>query len=137
MIHRAIYGSLERFTAIITEHYGGKWPFWLSPRQIMVIPVHPSGNAYALELQRVFHDAGFHAEADVGEGTMKYKIRSHQINAWNFTVVVGAEEEKARAVNIRNRDDVDSQSRGEMMSVEEALGRFKKLKESRAKDNKL
>uniref|UniRef100_A0A914VJA5 Threonyl-tRNA synthetase n=1 Tax=Plectus sambesii TaxID=2011161 RepID=A0A914VJA5_9BILA len=52
MIHRALLGSLERMIAILTENYGGKWPFWLSPRQAVVIPVHEALNEYAIELQK-------------------------------------------------------------------------------------
>lgn len=54
MIHRAIYGSFERFIAILTEHFAGKWPFWLSPRQVLVVPVMPAVNDYVLEVQKIF-----------------------------------------------------------------------------------
>lgn len=51
MIHRAVLGSLERMIAILTENYGGKWPFWLSPRQVMIVPVHPALDDYAVQLR--------------------------------------------------------------------------------------
>lgn len=56
MIHRAIYGSFERFIAILTEHFAGKWPFWLSPRQVLVVPVMPAVNDYVLEVQKMFRE---------------------------------------------------------------------------------
>lgn len=65
MIHRAICGSFERFIAILTEHFGGKWPFWLSPRQILIIPIVPTLNDYCVEVQKIFRAQGFHA--DIGE----------------------------------------------------------------------
>jgi threonyl-tRNA synthetase len=65
MIHRAIAGSFERFIAILTEHFGGKWPFWLSPRQVLVIPIVPALNDYCEEVQKIFRAQGFHA--DIGK----------------------------------------------------------------------
>lgn len=62
MIHRAIAGSFERFIAILTEHFGGKWPFWLSPRQILVIPIAPALNDYCEEVQKIFRAQGFHTD---------------------------------------------------------------------------
>ena len=84
MIHRAIYGSFERFMAILTEHFAGKWPFWLSPRQILVVPVMPSVNKYVLEVQSVFRDKGMHVDVDIGGNTMKKKILNGQMKQYNF-----------------------------------------------------
>ena len=84
MIHRAIYGSFERFIAILTEHFAGKWPFWLSPRQILVVPVMPSANDYVLEVQAIFREKGMHADSDVSGNTMQKKIRTGQLQGYNF-----------------------------------------------------
>ena len=84
MIHRAIYGSLERFIAILTEHYAGKWPFWLSPRQILVIPVMPAVNDYVFEVQKIFKANMMHVDVDVSGNTMKKKIRTGQLQQYNF-----------------------------------------------------
>jgi threonyl-tRNA synthetase len=84
MIHRAIYGSFERFIAILTEHFAGKWPFWLSPRQILIIPVMPSANDYVLEVQKLFRENQFHADVDIGGNTMQKKIRTGQLQQYNF-----------------------------------------------------
>lgn len=131
MIHRAILGSLERFLAIITESTGGKWPFWLSPRQIVVIPVAAPFKEYASEVAKTFWDAGLFAEADLSDNTLNKKIRNAQTAQWNFIMVVGAEEMKQQAVNIRNRDD-EVQGREETVTVADAKERLLRLKDEKA-----
>jgi len=131
MIHRAIQGSFERFIAILTEHFGGKWPFWLSPRQILVVPIMPSANDYVLEVQTLLRAQGFHADVDVSGNTIKKKILMGQTQQYNYIFVVGAEEKGARAVNIRDRDDQSSQQRGETVSLKEALERMEELRRSK------
>jgi threonyl-tRNA synthetase len=84
MIHRAILGSVERFIAILTEHFGGKWPFWLSPRQILVIPVMAAANGYVLEIQKLFRGKQMHVDVDTGANTMAKKIRTGQLQQYNF-----------------------------------------------------
>ncbi|KAJ5020721.1 hypothetical protein J3E73DRAFT_435319 [Bipolaris maydis] len=101
MIHRAIYGSFERFIAILTEHFA-----------VMVIPVMPSANDYVKEVQAVLRKNRFHADIDISGNTMQKKIRTAQLALYNFIMVVGAEEQQARAVNWRNRDDQETQQRG-------------------------
>ena len=68
IIHRAILGSLERCIAILCESFGGKWPFWLSPRQVKVVPVGPAFDAYAKDLANQLYAAGLEAEADANQG---------------------------------------------------------------------
>jgi len=132
MIHRAIYGSFERFIAILTEHFAGKWPFWLSPRQILVIPVMPAANDYAVEVQSIFRGRGMHADVDVSGNTMQKKIRTGQLQQYNYIFVVGAQEQESRTVNIRNRDDPASQAKGEMITLNEAIKMTEELRETRA-----
>lgn len=132
MIHRAIYGSFERFIAILTEHFAGKWPFWLSPRQILVVPVMPAVNDYVHELQSIFRAKGMHVDVDVSGNTMQKKIRTGQLQQYNFIFVVGAEEKSERKVNIRNRDDQATQQRGELVELDAAIEKLVALKESRA-----
>lgn len=84
MIHRAIVGSFERFMAILTEHFAGKWPFWLSPRQILVIPVMPAVNDYVEEVQRIFKDDKMHVDIDISGNTLQKKIRTGQLQQYNF-----------------------------------------------------
>jgi threonyl-tRNA synthetase len=84
MIHRAIIGSFERFIAILCEHFAGKWPFWLSPRQVLVIPVMKSAEDYVREIQSMFHKARMYVDIDVSGNTLPKKIRSGQLAQYNF-----------------------------------------------------
>lgn len=106
IVHRAILGSVERMIAILTENYAGKWPFWLSPRQIMVVPVGPAYDEYADKVRQRLHEAGFMAEADLDAGdTMNKKIRNAQLAQFNFILVVGEKERSSETVNVRTRDN--------------------------------
>ncbi|XP_038109362.1 threonine--tRNA ligase 1, cytoplasmic isoform X1 [Culex quinquefasciatus] len=123
IVHRAILGSVERMIAILTENYAGKWPFWLSPRQIMVVPVGPAYDEYADKVRLRLHDAGFMAEADLDAGdTMNKKIRNAQLAQFNFILVVGEKERSSETVNVRTRDN---KVHGEV-SVEELLVKLRR-----------
>ena len=84
MIHRAIVGSFERFMGILIEHFGGKWPFWISPRQVLVIPVTPVVNDYVEEVQALLRAQKMHADIDISGNTMQKKIRTGQLQQYNF-----------------------------------------------------
>lgn len=85
IIHRAILGSVERMIAILTESYAGKWPYWLSPRQAMVVPVMPQFNDYANEVKRKLWDADVMVECDLDSNdTLNKKIRNAQLAQFNF-----------------------------------------------------
>ncbi|RNF02349.1 putative threonyl-tRNA synthetase [Trypanosoma conorhini] len=105
MIHRAIFGSLERCIAILCEHYGGDWPLWLSPRQVIVVPVSLENAAYAAKVRDAFHADGFYADVDNGTATLDKKIRNAERARYNFILVVGQAETEAQTVNIRTRDN--------------------------------
>jgi threonyl-tRNA synthetase len=105
MIHRAIFGSMERCIAILCEHYGGKWPLWMSPRQVVVIPVSHIYNDYALKVKNHLHAEGFFADADVSAATLDRKIRNGEIAQYNFLLVVGQAEMDDESVNVRTRDN--------------------------------
>uniref|UniRef100_A0A287DC88 threonine--tRNA ligase n=1 Tax=Ictidomys tridecemlineatus TaxID=43179 RepID=A0A287DC88_ICTTR len=130
IIHRAILGSVERMIAILTENYGGKWPFWLSPRQVMVVPVGPTCDEYAQQVRQQFHDAKFMADIDLDPGcTLNKKIRNAQLAQYNFILVVGEKEKTSGTVNIRTRDN---KVHGER-TVSETIERLRQLKQSRSK----
>ncbi|KAL9111474.1 MAG: hypothetical protein Q9227_004152 [Pyrenula ochraceoflavens] len=137
MLHRAIVGSFERFIAILTEHFAGKWPFWLSPRQILVIPVFKAAHGYAEEVRKMFHDAFFYADVDLSGNTLQKKIALGQAEKYNFTIVVGAKEEETRTLNIRNRDDPSTQKLGSLVPLDEALYKMKLLRDERRIKNEL
>eukprot|EP00933_Yihiella_yeosuensis_P061117 TRINITY_DN63949_c0_g1_i1.p1 TRINITY_DN63949_c0_g1~~TRINITY_DN63949_c0_g1_i1.p1 ORF type:complete len:906 (+),score=260.86 TRINITY_DN63949_c0_g1_i1:82-2718(+) len=104
VIHRAILGSVERMSAILMEHYAGKWPLWLSPRQVMVVPVGEKFNDYARWVERQLIKYGYHAEAECSGKTLNKKVREAQLAQWNLVAVVGQSEMDALSVNVRSRD---------------------------------
>ena len=103
IIHRAILGSVERFTAVLIEHTGGKWPFWLSPRQISIVPVALKYLPYANSVAARLHGEGYFVDVDASHHTLNKKIREAQVEQYNYIVVVGEDEEGAGTVNIRTR----------------------------------
>ncbi|GAV53096.1 hypothetical protein ZYGR_0AI03780 [Zygosaccharomyces rouxii] len=137
MIHRAILGSVERMTAILTEHFAGKWPFWLSPRQILVVPVGVKYQPYAQEIRDKMHDAGFYADVDLSGNTLQKKVRNGQMLKYNFIFIVGEQEMNEKSVNIRNRDVMEQQGKNATVSVETVLEQLKKLKSDMRNDNVL
>lgn len=148
IIHRAILGSVERMIAILTESYAGKWPFWLSPRQAMVIPVGPNFDEYAVNVKDKLHAAGFMSEVDTDHGdTLNKKVRNAQLAQFNFILgrsylvfslicnvqltfslfaVVGEKERSSGTVNVRTRDNV---VHGEF-TLEDLIKKFSSLKEN-------
>ncbi|KAM9825952.1 threonine--tRNA ligase 1, cytoplasmic [Syngnathus typhle] len=128
IIHRAILGSVERMIAILTENYAGKWPLWISPRQVMVVPVNPSCDDYAKKVCKQFTDAGMMADVDLDSGCLlNKKIRNAQLAQYNFILVVGEKEKATSSVNVRTRDN---KVHGEV-SLEETMARLSLLKQAR------
>lgn len=91
--------------AILTEHFAAKWPFWLSPRQVMVVPISDKAADYALEVKASLRAAGFHVDADLRDLKMQKKVREAQISYYNYILVCGEKEKEARTVNVRTRDN--------------------------------
>lgn len=134
MIHRAIYGSFERMIAILTEHFFGKWPLWLSPRQVLVIPVGVKFNDYAQKVRDALYEAGFFADVDLGPNTLQKKVRSGQLQQYNYLFVVGDEEQTSNSVNVRKRDDANKH-RTETIALDEVIKKLLALKESKSLSN--
>ncbi|XP_034093049.1 threonine--tRNA ligase 1, cytoplasmic isoform X2 [Gymnodraco acuticeps] len=131
IIHRAILGSVERMIAILTENYGGKWPLWLSPNQVMVVPVGPTCEEYAQKVKQEFHSNGFMSEVDLDPGcTLNKKIRNAQLAQYNFILVVGEKEKTSNTVNVRTRDN---KVHGER-TVEECIERLQQLKTCKSRN---
>lgn len=80
IIHRAILGSVERMFAIMTEHTGGKWPFWISPRQAIVVPVAVKFNDYAEEVRDRIQAKGFYVDCELSSRTLNKKVRESQLS---------------------------------------------------------
>mmetsp|Transcript_18996 Transcript_18996/g.29132 ORF Transcript_18996/g.29132 Transcript_18996/m.29132 type:complete len:884 (+) Transcript_18996:485-3136(+) len=105
IVHRAIMGSVERFMAILIEHLAGKWPFFLSPRQIMICPVSQKYDDYCNSVYLYLHRLGFQVEMDTSRKSLPNRIRIHQLEQWNFILVAGEQEVKEGTVDIRSRDN--------------------------------
>ncbi|RDL30423.1 Uncharacterized protein BP5553_10301 [Venustampulla echinocandica] len=131
MIHRAIFGSFERMFGVLTEHFAGKWPFWLSPRQILIIPIMSAVNGYVLEVQKIFKEKMMYVDVDLSGNTLQKKIRNGQIEQYNFIFVVGAQEQESCTVNIRNRDDQTTQAKGRLIPLQEAIDKLVILRDER------
>jgi threonyl-tRNA synthetase len=104
MIHRAVLGSLERCIAILCEHYGGKWPFWLSPRQAVVIPISEKFEAYADRVYNRLVYEGYNVEVDHTNAGINKKVRNAQLAQFNYILVVGEKEAGTGTITLRERD---------------------------------
>ena len=131
MIHRAIMGSFERMIGVLTEHYMGKWPFWLSPRQIMIIPVAAALNDHAQSLKEKLYAEDFDVEVDVSTKTLNKKILLAQREQYNYMFIVGDKEKDHNTVNIRTRRN---NKLGEM-SIDDVIDMMKKFRSERSLDS--
>ncbi len=101
MLHRALFGSLERFTGIMIEHYAGKFPFWLAPVQAVVATITDDGDEYAAEVVKALKKAGIRAEIDLRNEKISYKIREHSLKKVPVVLVIGKKEAADGTVTIR------------------------------------
>ena len=106
MIHRAIFGSIERFLGILIEHYVGKFPLWLSPLQIRILTVADRHEPYAQQLAQIFRNSGFHVEVDSTQESVSKKVRNAQLAQANYIFTVGDQEVEHQTANLRTRDNV-------------------------------
>jgi len=104
IIHRALYGSLERFFGILIEHYKGKFPFWLAPTQIKVLSITDEQMPYAQELAKKLKDAGFRVVVDESSDPISGKIKNAQLQQTPWMLVVGAKEVEGNTITLRYRD---------------------------------
>jgi threonyl-tRNA synthetase len=104
MIHRAGFGSIERFLGIIIENYAGAFPLWLAPTQVLVIPISEKYVAYAREVHEKLLDFGLRSEVNLSDDRVGYKIREASLQKVPYAVVVGEKEAENRSVNVRSRD---------------------------------
>ncbi len=104
MIHRALFGSIERFFGVLTEHYAGAFPPWLAPVQVRAIPVAEAFNDYLAEIVKEMKRSGIRAELDASDDRMQKKIRNAQTEKIPFMLIAGEEDQKAGAVSFRYRN---------------------------------
>jgi len=107
VIHRAVYGSIDRFIGILTEHFAGVFPVWLSPVQAKVIPVSNQFDGYAAEVKQKLREAGIRAESDLRNEKLGYKIREAQLKKIPYMLVVGEKEVNSGTLSVRKRGEGD------------------------------
>ena len=104
MLHRALLGSVERFIGVLTEHFAGRFPLWINPEQVVIIPVSDKFLDTAEGLEKQIKDAGFRVSVDKKSEGVGYKIRQAQLMRANYMLVVGEKEEESNLLTVRNRD---------------------------------
>ena len=107
MIHRVVFGSIERFIGIITEHYAGAFPTWLAPVQVKILPITDRGDAYCEQLRENLEDLGIRTEVDLRNEKIGYKIRAAQLEKIPYMLIIGDKEIEAGSVAVRTRDGQD------------------------------
>lgn len=121
MLHRALFGSLERFTGIMIEHYAGKFPFWLAPLQVVVATITDEGNDYAKEVLAALKKAGIRAEIDLRNEKISYKIREHSLKKVPVMLVIGKKEAADHTVTIRRL----GQEKQETLALNDVIAKLK------------
>jgi len=104
MLHRALFGSVERFFGILIEHFAGRFPLWLSPRQVSLLPVADRHVPYADELAQKIKARGFHVSVDDSNESVSKKVRNGQINQVNYLLTIGDQEMEHKTINVRTRE---------------------------------
>ncbi len=107
MIHRVIFGSIERFIGILIEHFAGKFPLWLSPVQIKILPISDKFINYAKEMEKTLKKEGLRCEIDERAEKIGYKIRAARLERVPYMLIVGEKEVENNSVSVRKRDDGD------------------------------
>lgn len=120
MLHRALFGSLERFTGILIEHYAGHLPLWLAPVQVVVATVTGAADEWAMEVAKALKAAGLRVETDLRNEKIGYKVREHALQKIPVQIALGAREAEGRSVSIRRHGTDKTQS----LPLEEALQRL-------------
>ena len=120
MLHRALFGSLERFTGILIEHHAGKLPAWLAPMQAVVLSITEEHAAYAQDVAQLLRGAGLRADSDVRNEKIGYKIREQTLQRVPFLLVAGARERDTGTIAIRSREGEDLG----VLPLEQALARL-------------
>ncbi len=123
MLHRALFGSLERFVGILIENYAGKFPFWISPLQTMVIPISEEFNDYAVEVSKKIKNAGISSAVDLKNNNLNYKIRDHSLEKIPLLLICGKKEVDSNSVTIRRLDS----NKQENMGIDQFLKTFSAL----------
>jgi threonyl-tRNA synthetase len=127
MIHRALFGSIERFMGVLTEHYAGAFPAWLAPVQVLAVPVAEAFNDYLFDVVDKLKAEGIRAQVDAGSDRFPKKIRTASKEKIPFVLIAGGEDQEAGAVSFRFRDG----SQDNQVPVDEAVRRIVEAVRSR------
>ncbi len=119
MIHRVVFGSIERFMGILMEHFAGKFPLWLAPVQIKILPISDKYAEYAKEMEMTLKKEGLRCEVDGRAEKIGYKIRTARLERVPYMLIIGEKEVQTNCVSVRNREDGDlgSMSIGQLLEV--------------------
>ena len=128
MLHRALLGSVERFIGVLTEHFAGRFPLWLNPEQVIIIPVSDKFLDTAEDLEKQIKDAGFRVSVDKRSEGVGYKIRQAQLMRANYMLVVGEKEEESKLLTVRNRDGEETPE----VSVENLIEKLSEERDSKS-----
>ena len=121
MLHRAVLGSLERFTGILVEHYAGRFPLWLAPRQVMVATITDETHSYAEHVAGKMDAAGLRCAVDLRNEKITYKIREHSQHKIPIILVVGRRETESKTVALRRLGGKDQ----EILALDAAINTLK------------
>lgn len=119
MIHRTVFGSIERFIGILIEHYAGKFPLWLAPVQVKILPISDRFISYGKEVMNALKEIGIRCEMDSRTEKIGYKIREAQLDKVPYMIVVGQKEMENGALSVRKRDigDLGSIEMSEFITI--------------------
>ena len=123
MLHRALFGSLERFIGILIENYAGKLPFWISPLQSVVIPVSQDFDEYSKKVHNEVKKMGISCEVDLKNHNLNYKIREHSLKKIPLLLICGKKEVDSNTVTIRKLDS----NKQETMELNKFLENYSRL----------
>jgi threonyl-tRNA synthetase len=125
MIHRALFGSIERFFGVLTEHYAGAFPPWLAPVQVRGIPVADSIAPYLSDVVKQFKKAGIRCDIDSSDDRMQKKVRNAQLEKIPFMMIAGEEDQSANAVSFRYRNGEQKNQIPIKQAIDEVLAAIK------------
>lgn len=131
MLHRALLGSIERFIGVLTEHFAGRFPLWINPRQVTIIPVADRFADKANELADKIKEAGFRVNVDARSEGVGYKIRAAQMMRANYMLVVGEKEIESGLLTVRNRDGEETKD----VKVEDFISQISKERDEKSKES--
>ena len=128
MLHRALLGSVERFIGVLTEHFAGRFPLWINPEQVVIIPVSDKFLDTAERLQGEIKESGFRVSVDARSEGVGYKIRQAQLMRANYMLVVGEKEESSKLLTVRNRDGEETSD----VSLDKFLEKLEEERDSKS-----